>query len=77
MSVTHCDTQRADPTRRFTWVAFIAQATVVGNSIGGDAEQGDPVAVYWGQATWLVLAAAVVHLGWGYEAVRWRVQLLK
>lgn len=61
----------------FTWIAFIAQVTIVGHSVGGDTSQGDPVAMYWGQAPWLVLAAAVVHVGWMYEAVRWRVFLLK
>lgn len=61
----------------FTWIAFISQAAIIGNSVGGDTSQGDPVAIYWGQAVWLVLASAIIHIGWGYEAVRWRVQLLK
>ena len=51
---------------------------MIGNATG---KSGDPsengVGIYWGQATWLVLAAAVVHFGWGYEATRWRVALLK
>ena len=67
---------RADD--RFTWIAFIVQAAVIGQATNqsDDATEGG-VAIYWGQSTWLVLAAAVVHSGWGYEAVRWRVALLK
>lgn len=61
----------------FTWIAFIAQAAIIGNSVGGDTSQGDAVAVFWGQSPWLVLAAAIIHIGWGYEAVRWRAALLK
>jgi len=61
----------------FTWIAFIAQAAIIGNAVGGDTSQGDPVAIYWGQSTWLVLASAILHIGWGYEAVRWRASLLK
>ncbi|KAK1924426.1 hypothetical protein DB88DRAFT_540474 [Papiliotrema laurentii] len=61
----------------FTWIAFIAQAAIIGNAVGGDTSQGDAVAVYWGPGVWLVLASAIVHIGWGYEAVRWRVALLK
>lgn len=59
----------------------MVQAAVIGNatSYSGDIINGKPndVAVSWGQATWLVLGAAVVHFGWGYEAVRWRAALLK
>jgi hypothetical protein len=61
----------------FTWIAFVAQAAIIGNAVGGDTSQGDAVAVYWGQAPWLVLASAIIHIGWGYQAVRWRVALLK
>ncbi|ORX36847.1 hypothetical protein BD324DRAFT_473117 [Kockovaella imperatae] len=60
----------------FTWIAFIAQATIIGNSVGGDPQRS-AVAIYWGQSTWLVLAAAILHTGWGYEAVRWRAAMLK
>ncbi|WVQ99254.1 hypothetical protein IAU59_006386 [Kwoniella sp. CBS 9459] len=66
----------------FTWIAFIAQAAVIGaavsksnNIVASDVNEeiGNGVAIYWGQSVWLVLASAVVHFGWGYEAVRWRV----
>ena len=60
-----------------TWIAFIAQAAIIGNAVGGDTSEGDPVAIYWGQSTWLVLASAILHIGWGYEAVRWRASLLQ
>ncbi|ODO08945.1 hypothetical protein L198_00684 [Cryptococcus wingfieldii CBS 7118] len=62
----------------FTWIAFIAQAAVIGHSVSQSNSLIDEggVAVYWGQSAFLVLAAAVVHTGWGYEAVRWRVSLL-
>ncbi|TYJ53436.1 hypothetical protein B9479_005933 [Cryptococcus floricola] len=58
----------------FTWIAFIAQAAVIGHSVSQSNSLIDEggVAVYWGQSAFLVLAAAVVHTGWGYEAVRWR-----
>lgn len=63
----------------FTWVAFIAQAAIVGHAVSQSnnliTEGG--VAVYWGQSVWLVLGSAFVHFGWGYEAVRWRAALLK
>ena len=63
----------------FTWIAFVAQAAIVGHatSLSGDVSTEQGVAVFWGQSPRLVLAAAVVHIGWGYEAVRWRVALLK
>jgi hypothetical protein len=35
------------------------------------------VSIEWGQSPWLVLAAAAIHIGWGYEAVRWRVAVNK
>lgn len=64
---------------RFTFIAFIAQAAVIGNATrySGDIinDQSNNVAIEWGQSTWLVLAAACVHFGWGYEAVRWRTKL--
>lgn len=64
--------------KRFTWVAFIAQAAVVGHSLSQSnnliTEGG--VAVYWGQSAFLVLGSAVIHFGWGYEAVRWRTALM-
>ena len=71
---------RYPPARRltpdsFTWCAFIAQATIIGNSVGTDPDQGQ-IGIYWGQSPWLVLASAVIHVGWGYEAVRWRAALL-
>ncbi|WVR07198.1 hypothetical protein IAU60_004239 [Kwoniella sp. DSM 27419] len=72
----------------FTWIAFVAQAAVIGAAVsrsnniqatnagpGGSSTSG--VAIYWGQSPWLVLASAVIHFGWGSEAVRWRVSLLK
>ncbi|WWD17475.1 hypothetical protein CI109_101916 [Kwoniella shandongensis] len=62
----------------FTWVAFIAQAAIVGHAISQSNNlitQGG-VEVSWGQSVWLVLASAFVHFGWGYEAVRWRAILL-
>lgn len=71
----------------FTWCAFIAQAALIGNSTrysndlvrvaDGKAVTSNGVAIYWGQSTWLVLGAAVVMLGWTYEAVRWRAVLAK
>ncbi|KAI9639539.1 uncharacterized protein MKK02DRAFT_39849 [Dioszegia hungarica] len=65
----------------FTWIAFIAQAAVIGNATkySGDLINGNPneVAIQWGQSSWLVLGAAVIHFGWGYEAVRWRAAILK
>ncbi|WVQ77219.1 hypothetical protein IAR50_006902 [Cryptococcus sp. DSM 104548] len=62
----------------FTWIAFIAQAAVIGHAVSQSNSLIDEggVAIYWGQSSFLVLAAAVVHTGWGYEAVRWRVSLL-
>lgn len=61
----------------FTFIAFVAQAAVVGRAVAlsGDLETGG-VTMYWGQSPFLVLAAGLVHLGWGYEAVRWRTELL-
>ncbi|WWC89501.1 uncharacterized protein L201_004425 [Kwoniella dendrophila CBS 6074] len=67
----------------FTWIGFIAQAAIIGhavsksNNIVSDDEDDSAIAIYWGQSVWLVLASAVIHFGWGYEAVRWRVALLK
>ncbi|KAL7421546.1 hypothetical protein Q5752_003315 [Cryptotrichosporon argae] len=65
----------------FTWVAFAVQAGTVGSATswsdsasGSDA--GATVTVYWGQAPWLVLASAVLHAPWGWEAVRWRASQL-
>ncbi|WWC70389.1 uncharacterized protein I206_104339 [Kwoniella pini CBS 10737] len=70
-----------------TWVAFIVQAAIIGHAVSqsnniisnndNSQEIGNGVAIYWGQSVWLVLASAVIHFGWGYEAVRWRVALLK
>lgn len=52
---------------------------MIGNATrySGDIINGQTnnVAIEWGQSTWLVLAAACVHFGWGYEAVRWRAKL--
>ncbi|WWC61677.1 uncharacterized protein I303_104262 [Kwoniella dejecticola CBS 10117] len=65
----------------FTWIAFIVQAAIIGHAVSKSndivSNAGDGVAIYWGQSVWLVLASAVIHFGWGYEAVRWRVALLK
>ncbi|KAK4687205.1 hypothetical protein P7C73_g2917, partial [Tremellales sp. Uapishka_1] len=62
----------------FTWVSFIAQAAVIGHSTGSNAaSDATQVTVFWGPSTWLVLASAVIHFGWGYEATRWRAALLK
>ncbi|WVN88130.1 uncharacterized protein L203_103331 [Cryptococcus depauperatus CBS 7841] len=63
----------------FTWIAFIVLAAVVGNSVSrsNNLIYNEGVAIYWGPSPFLVLASAVVHFGWGYEAVRWRVSLLE
>ncbi|ORY32587.1 hypothetical protein BCR39DRAFT_523035 [Naematelia encephala] len=64
----------------FTLVAFVVEAAIIGHAVGSTIttdEDTVQVAVYWGQSPWLVLAAGVVHVGWGYEAVRWRTALLK
>ncbi|OCF60415.1 hypothetical protein L486_00048 [Kwoniella mangroviensis CBS 10435] len=70
----------------FTWVSFIAQAAIIGHAVSqsnnivtsdDNDDLGNGVAIYWGQSVWLVLASAVIHFGWGYEAVRWRVALIK
>ncbi|WRT66187.1 uncharacterized protein IL334_003140 [Kwoniella shivajii] len=70
----------------FTFIAFVAQTAIIGHAVSrsnnivtGTSSQdiGNGVAVYWGQSVWLVLASAVSHFGWGYEAVRWRVALIK
>ncbi|WVQ82192.1 hypothetical protein IAT38_004320 [Cryptococcus sp. DSM 104549] len=63
----------------FTWIAFIAQAAVIGHAVSqsNNLISDGGVAIYWGQSAFLVLASAVIHFGWGYEAVRWRVVLLK
>ncbi|KIR74495.1 hypothetical protein I310_02102 [Cryptococcus deuterogattii CA1014] len=62
----------------FTWVAFIAQAAVIGHSLSqsNNLITDGGVAVYWGQSAFLVLGSAVIHFGWGYEAVRWRTALM-
>jgi hypothetical protein len=68
----------------FTWVTFIAVVAVVGRAVGysNDPETVLPqterygVGIYWGQSPWLILGSAIVHFGWVYEAVRWRVSLL-
>lgn len=62
----------------FTWIAFIAQAAIIGHSVSqsNNLITDGGVAVYWGQSAFLVLGSAVTHFGWGYEAVRWRVALL-
>jgi hypothetical protein len=69
---------------RFTWITFIAVAAVVGRAVSfsndpetlttGTERYG--VGIYWGQSPWLILGSAVVHFGWVYEAVRWRVSLM-
>jgi hypothetical protein len=58
----------------FTSIAFVAQVSVVGNAVG-QSRQG-AIVVTWGASVWLVLAAAIVQIGWAYEAVRWRAALL-
>ena len=69
---------------RFTWITFIAVAAVVGRAV---SFSNDPetlttgaerygVGIYWGQSPWLILGSAVIHFGWVYEAVRWRVSLM-
>lgn len=72
---------RAETRHSFTTISFIAQSAIVGNatSYSGDIVSGDSnaVSIEWGQSPWLVLAAAVIHIGWGYEAVRWRVAVNK
>lgn len=62
----------------FTWIAFIAQAAVIGHaaSFSQNITSEDGVSVSWGQGPWLVLGAAIVHFAWGWEAVRWRASLL-
>lgn len=64
--------------KRFTWVAFIAQAAVIGHSLSqsNNLITDGGVAVYWGQSAFLVLGSAVIHFGWGYKAVRWRTALM-
>jgi hypothetical protein len=69
---------------RFTWITFIAVAAVVGRAVSfsndpetlttGTERYG--VGIYWGQSPWLILGSAVIHFGWVYEAVRWRVSLM-
>ena len=59
----------------FTWITFIAQAAVIGHAVGGNTSNGDVLAIYWGQSPWLVLASAIIHIGWVYEAVRWRASI--
>jgi hypothetical protein len=69
---------------RFTWITFIAVAAVVGRAVSfsndpetltaGTERYG--VGIYWGQSPWLILGSAVIHFGWLYEAVRWRVSLM-
>lgn len=75
------DIVRAETRHRFTTISFVAQAAIVGNatSYSGNIVNGDSnaVSIEWGQSPWLVLAAAVIHIGWGYEAVRWRVAVNK
>ena len=65
--------------RRFTLVAFIVQVAVLGSAVSSSATlpDGGTVAVYWGQAPFLVLASAAVQAGWLYEATRWRITLRK
>jgi len=69
---------------RFAWITFIAVAAVVGRAV---SFSNDPetlttgaerygVGIYWGQSPWLILGSAVIHFGWVYEAVRWRVSLM-
>ncbi|KAK8864227.1 hypothetical protein IAR55_001473 [Kwoniella newhampshirensis] len=63
----------------FTWCSFIAQAAIVGHAVSqsNNLVTDGGIAIYWGQSVWLVLASAIVHFPWCYEAVRWRAALLK
>jgi len=60
----------------FTWAAFFAQLAVINSAVStsNNAWTEDGLTVSWGQSSFLVLAAAFVHFGWGYEGLKWRAK---
>lgn len=56
----------------FTWIVFIVLVSICGAAANTKGLVEKQIAIWWGSACWLVLAAAAVLLPWSYEAVRWR-----